>query len=301
MAILSQSRTSVFIFLLTLSSGMSQSNADEIQSLLRYLGAGWGAGYHSYGTASTARTAHGFRCNDRYSRPANFGCIDCGGYQRGQGFAGNDGHYQGGYPQGYVSPTTDGRSRNHLGPTYTPRDDPHAPQDDLQPALPPLQPVTPDQEAIPKTNGRSTLPLQNPPANSGSSQNPFGVTFQQHRNYKSVPARTAPSQMENQPRYQSVWPIRQLKHLGNQNLGSANNNRIQATSNQNNQVLLSQRSSIFPRPPQQLNRNQLQANQLTPQNTVRGFANQQNANQQRPLREDARPYPKRSNVYRGIR
>ena len=158
MAILSQSRTSVFIFLLTLSSGMSQSNADEIQSLLRYLGAGWGAGYHSYGTASTARTAHGFRCNDRYSRPANFGCIDCGGYQRGQGFAGNDGHYQGGYPQGYVSPTTDGRSRNHLGPTYTPRDDPHAPQDDLQPALPPLQPVTPDQEAIPKTNGRSTLP-----------------------------------------------------------------------------------------------------------------------------------------------
>ncbi len=301
MAILSQSRTSVFIFLLTLSSGMSQSNADEIQSLLRYLGAGWGAGYHSYGTASTARTAHGFRCNDRYSRPANFGCIDCGGYQRGQGFAGNDGHYQGGYPQGYVSPTTDGRSRNHLGPTYTPRDDPHAPQDDLQPALPPLQPVTPDQEAIPKTNGRSTLPLQNPPANSGSSQNPFGVTFQQHRNYKSVPARTAPSQMENQPRYQSVWPLRQLKHLGNQNLGSANNNRIQATSNQNNQVLLSQRSSIFPRPPQQLNRNQLQANQLTPQNTVRGFANQQNANQQRPLREDARPYPKRSNVYRGIR
>ncbi len=301
MAILSQSRTSVFIFLLTLSSGMSQSNADEIQSLLRYLGAGWGAGYHSYGTASTARTAHGFRCNDRYSRPANFGCIDCGGYQRGQGFAGNDGHYQGGYPQGYVSPTTDGRSRNPLGPTYTPRDDPHAPQDDLQPALPPLQPVTPDQEAIPKTNGRSTLPLQNPPANSGSSQNPFGVTFQQHRNYKSVPARTAPSQMENQPRYQSVWPLRQLKHLGNQNLGSANNNRIQATSNQNNQVLLSQRSSIFPRPPQQLNRNQLQANQLTPQNTVRGFANQQNANQQRPLREDARPYPKRSNVYRGIR
>lgn len=293
MAILHPSRTLVFIFLSTFGFGVSQAIADESQSLFRYLGVGWGAGYHSCSPSSTARNAHGFCCTDRYSRPANCGCIDCVGYRGGQSFTGNPRHDQGYGPQGPVSPQAYSRPLNQLNPM-------HGPQD-LQPALPPLQPFTPAQQTLPKTNGGSLPRQQDPPANSGSSQNPFGVTSHTYRQYNSVPARMTSPQIGTQPSYLSAWQRRQIEYLGNQNIASANDNRIQATSNLSYQANLPQRSSIPPRPPQQLHRNHAQTYQLAPQHKVPVHANERIANQQRSLREPPRPNAERSNVYRGIR
>ena len=229
-------------------------SADERQPLLRYLGIGWGAGYHSYNPHSAIHAAHGYCCTDRYSRPANFGCVDCGQSAGGV-------NYQG-YGYGASYPPRNHGNLNHMAPQSVPQNQ----------ATPQSRQSPPAAETLPSPGSGSLPSLQTPPIDSGSKQNPFGVTSHFPQRYVPAPSRQQlQNQVPAQLRYRSAQPVQSRQ---NQLVTNANYNQRQSQINYQ-----ASRPQFYSSNPMQY---------------------RLNTNQQR-LQQAFRPDVQPSKVYRGIR
>ena len=161
---------------------------DNRQPVMRFFGTGWGAGYHAY---NPRFTAHGFCCTDRYSRPAAYSCQGCSdnySYQS-QNFQMMQYRYPvNQYQQHHQSGQSTGSTLEDL----------------------PVPQTNDSQQQ--KEQQREGTNEDMPPKNSGTKQNPFGVSSGQ----VLPPLARVPHTFQRPAQYQRVNPNAQQYPSGYQ-------------------------------------------------------------------------------------